>query len=400
GGDEDEWGDEDWEDESPYQWRQKISYGYAGLLHDEVNLQSFVFNELRSNSEVTYEEDGLKVNLELELFADQLINETELGVYQLNFIYSGIKNTDLKIGRQVITWGTGDLLFLNDLFSKGWSSFFNGRNDKYLKPPVDAIRLSVYRDKFNWEIAHLPKFEPDQTLTGERYSFYLPGIGIDQPQPPITTLTPERPETAVRVFGSRGGIEWAAYAYTGFFKSPSKMGAEGLTYAEMDSIGASVRMPAFGGLLNLEYSHYESNEDSDGSDPLIQNSQFRFLLGFETEIAANTSLASQAYLEKTLDYGALLINALEEQVIPEEHRTMFTVRLTNLSIQQKLVTSLMLFYSPSDEDHFLRGSLSYKYDDNWLFVGGLNFLEGKREQTFLGQMKENSNWYFRVEYSF
>ena len=36
---------------------------------------------------------------------------------------------DLKIGQQVLTWGTGDYVFLNDLFPKDYQSFFSGRDD-------------------------------------------------------------------------------------------------------------------------------------------------------------------------------------------------------------------------------------------------------------------------------
>ncbi|MED5520502.1 MAG: hypothetical protein VX459_02085, partial [Pseudomonadota bacterium] len=34
---------------------------------------------------------------------------------------------DIKVGKQVLTWGTGDYLFLNDLFPKDYQSFFAGR---------------------------------------------------------------------------------------------------------------------------------------------------------------------------------------------------------------------------------------------------------------------------------
>ena len=45
---------------------------------------------------------------------------------------------DIKVGKQVLTWGTGDYLFLNDLFPKDYQSFFAGREDEYLKAPSNA----------------------------------------------------------------------------------------------------------------------------------------------------------------------------------------------------------------------------------------------------------------------
>ncbi|MBI3067936.1 MAG: hypothetical protein HYY79_03365, partial [Betaproteobacteria bacterium] len=33
----------------------------------------------------------------------------------------------LRVGRQVITWGVGDLLFIHDTFPKDWRAFFTGQ---------------------------------------------------------------------------------------------------------------------------------------------------------------------------------------------------------------------------------------------------------------------------------
>ena len=49
---------------------------------------------------------------------------------------------DLKAGRQVVTWGTGDLLFINDLFPKDWQSFILGRDEEYLKAPSDTVKVA------------------------------------------------------------------------------------------------------------------------------------------------------------------------------------------------------------------------------------------------------------------
>ena len=60
---------------------------------------------------------------------------------QLRFTFRPGGSVDLRVGRQILTWGTGDLLFINDLFPKDWVSFFSGREEQYLKNPVDAARF-------------------------------------------------------------------------------------------------------------------------------------------------------------------------------------------------------------------------------------------------------------------
>ena len=67
---------------------------------------------------------------------------------------------DLKVGRQVTTWGTGDLLFINDLFPKDWQAFFIGRDDEYLKAPADAVKASFFFDLINIDLVYMPLFNP------------------------------------------------------------------------------------------------------------------------------------------------------------------------------------------------------------------------------------------------
>ena len=50
-----------------------------------------------------------------------------LDLRQASVAFSPAKFADVKIGRQILTWGTGDLIFINDLFPKDWQSFFIGR---------------------------------------------------------------------------------------------------------------------------------------------------------------------------------------------------------------------------------------------------------------------------------
>ena len=59
---------------------------------------------------------------------------------------------DIKAGRQILTWGTGDLIFINDLFPKDWNSFFIGRDTEYLKAPSDAVKISLFSNVVNLDL--------------------------------------------------------------------------------------------------------------------------------------------------------------------------------------------------------------------------------------------------------
>ena len=69
-------------------------------------------------------------------------------------------------------------------------------------------------------------------------------------------------------------------------------------------------------------------------------------------------------------------------------------------MSQNLVLSLFTYYSPSDEDAYLRPSVTYKASDRWTTFAGANVFLGRNDYTFFGQFENNSNVYCGARYSF
>src|SRR5690606_27191519 len=86
-------------------------------------------------------------------------------------------NADLRFGRQILTWGVGDLLFINDLFPKDWNSFLAGRDEQYLKAPSDAFRLGASSPAVNLNLIDTPRFDSDRYIDGGRISYFSSAAG-------------------------------------------------------------------------------------------------------------------------------------------------------------------------------------------------------------------------------
>jgi hypothetical protein len=69
-------------------------------------------------------------------------------------------------------------------------------------------------------------------------------------------------------------------------------------------------------------------------------------------------------------------------------------------MNQNLMLSLFNFYSPSDEDGYLRASGLYKMTDSLRFELGGNFFYGEEDYTFFGQFEGASNIYAGVRTGF
>ena len=310
---------------------------------------------------------------------------------------------DMKVGRQVLTWGVGDLVFINDLFPKDWHSFFIGRDTEYLKAPSDALKLAFYFEPANLDVVYVPRADMDRFIDGSRLSFYNPVLGKSTGRSdPITAVRPGHHELSLRLHRNVSSFEYALYAYDGFWKSPAGFDPEDgrFTFPQLRVLGASLRGSFMGGIVSGELGFYDSRDDSDGSDPLVNNSESRLLLGYERELVSNLSAGFQVYLERIEDYRAYRSTLPIGAVARDEIRRLFTTRLTWLAMNQNVTTSLFIYLSPTDDDWYARSSVSYKVNDRLMLAFGVNHFGGDTNTSFFGQFKTASNVYAALRYSY
>ena len=373
---------------------------------------------LESRLQLSIERPGDTVSLKLtgDLLYDAVAEshkvdlETGAGFFDLReawLFYRPADRVDIKAGRQVLTWGTGDLLFINDLFPKDFRSFFIGRDDEYLKAPSDAIKLSLFFDAVSLDLVYTPRFDPNRYIDGSRISFYNPATDtINGRDNILNTSVPDDwfsdDEVAARLYTNWHGYELAAYGYTGFWKNPAGIDpVSGVAiFPELDVAGLSGRGTLGPGIGHAELGYYYSRDDSSGRDPAIANSEFRFLAGYEQEVARETTLGLQYYLEHMQNYDRYRDSLPSGSPARVHNRHVFTVRLVWLALQQNLRLSAFNYYSTSDEDGYLRAAASYRLDDNWTLSAGLNLFYGDEEHTFFGQLEKNSNVYTAIRYGF
>lgn len=403
---DDLWEDDDWaEEDASTLWTGFVEAGFGTrFAADPLVAGRSTLEDVRWRVETEWQPDRYTVDLQLDTGFDGVENQWFADIRNLSVGFTVGESTDVAVGRQVQTWGTGDLLFLNDLFPKDFQSFFSGRDDEYLKAPGNAIRVTHFSPAVNVDFVWTPEFEHDIYLTGERFSFFSPLAGANI-APRFTALEPKRSidngEFALRLFRTIDSSEYALYAYRGFYKQPSALTPSlRPTFASMSAIGASLRRPAGPGLFNAEASYYDSRDDGDGTNPLVPNSQLRLLAGFEWEAKANFTVGLQYYLEWTLDYDALLANSLAAEFEPDERRHLITNRMTWRAGMDKFTTSLFTFYSPSDNDFYLRPQFTYRHSDQWSLVVGGNVFGGSSNQTFFNQLQDASNAYLRLRFNY
>jgi hypothetical protein len=389
---------------------------YGRRAQSDPHEQNTGLSEVRLQLDVSHMGDWLSWQVRSDFLFDEVPGHRKLNLEngsglidlrEANLLFSPAEFMDVKLGRQILTWGTGDLIFINDLFPKDWQAFFIGRDEEYLKAPSDALFVSLFPAFANIDLVYTPRFDADRFISGERLSYF--NTMLDRRAGRDAVIGADRPddwldedELAVRISKNLAGYELALYGYDGFWKSPVGMdpAAGKAIFPKLAVYGASLRGGQGKGLFTVEAGYYDSKENRDGNNPSLPNSEWRLLMGYERELARDFSGGLQYYMEYMEDHENFLASLPAGQKGRDEDRHVLTLRLTKLAFNQNLSLSLFTFYSPSDEDIYARPIIKYKLTDAWLLTVGGNLFAGRKDHTFFGQFEKNSNVYAGVRYSF
>ncbi len=389
---------------------------YGQRLQSDPHQDQQSLAETRLQLEFSRMGDWATVQLKTDLYYDAVVDQDNidlekgsgwLDLREANLLFSPHPLADVKLGRQILTWGTGDLLFINDLFPKDWQAFFIGRDVDYLKAPSDAAMISFFPQWATIDLVYTPRFDADRFISGERISYWNPGLNRLAGKEAVTRV--ERPddwfndeEWSLRISRNLAGYELALYGYDGYWKSPVGFDpvADKATFPRLRVFGASLRGTLGKGIASLEGGYYDSLDDRDGRDPLVPNSEWRGLMGYEQELVRDVTVGFQYYLEAMQQHDRYRDSLAATATARDELRHVLTTRLTWQLLNQNLTLSLFNFWSPSDQDGYLRPVAEYKLTDAWQVTAGANLFWGEDDHTFFGQFENNNNLYAGIRYSF
>ncbi|MEW6001544.1 MAG: hypothetical protein AB1638_02695 [Nitrospirota bacterium] len=366
----------------------------------------FKWAEERLQLKLDANKEPFSLFIKADAFFDHIDEKGDLELREGYVAYTANK-WDVRAGRQIITWGVGDLIFINDVFPKDYEAFFAGRPLEYLKKGVDSVKIEAYPGFASFEFVFIPFFEPNNLPDPERFWLFdpMPSVTKRVEKKPITHL--DNTEIAIRVYRDVDGFDASIYFYKGFFRQPSMIPDNlfiptklTMIFPRLSVYGASMQGRALDGVVSLEAGYYDSRQDRNGIDPFIPNSQLRFLIGYQRQMWEDFTMGIQYYGEYMYDYfdykRTLLSGFPRERKLHE----LFTIRFTQFFSHQTLRLSFFSFYSPSDGDYMLNPEIKYSFSDHiWAAVGGNIFGRGERWSQF-GQLSRDDNIYLQFRYEF
>jgi len=344
--------------------------------------------------------------LKTDAFYDHIDEESEIELRE-GYIDFASSVWDFRLGRQVITWSVGDLIFINDTFPKDYEAFFSGRPMEYLKKGVDGVKIGMYPSFVSAELIVIPFFEPNVYPQSSRFYMFDPMPLVTNRREKEPTSKWDNTEIALRAYRNMAGLDASLYAYRGFFRQPSMLPDSMLSpiritlfYPELSVYGASLQGRALDGIVSFETGYYDSRQDRSGTDPMVPNESTRFLIGYQKQFWEDFTAGMQYYTVYMHDYSNYKINL--PSGFPQEKRLQdfLTLRLTHLFMHQTLRLSFFSFWSLSDGDYMLNPEIKYNFSDHiWAAIGGNIFGGGENWNQF-GSLDKDDNFYVQVRYEF
>ena len=366
----------------------------------------FKLAEERLQLKLEANKDPIRVFVKGDFFHDW-VGENARSELREGFIKYTSDKWDARIGRQIITWGVGDLVFINDVFPKDYDAFFSGRPLEYLKRGVDGAKFGLYPGLASFDIVVIPFFTPGRFPSSDRFWLF-------DPMPQITDRPEERPptslkdtEVALRAYRQVAGFDTSVYYYRGFFRQPSAIPDNllaptklNLIFPELSVYGASAQGSALGGVVSMEAGYYESRQDESGQNPFMPNSQTRFLVGYQRQPWTDFTAGVQYYVEYMQNYSEYLAGLPPGVPAVPKWNDLMSLRLIQMLRNQTLKLSWFMFYSPAVGDYMLNPEVKYNFTDSiWAAVGGNIFGGGNKASQF-GQLARDNNTYVQIRYEF
>lgn len=338
----------------------------------------------------------LSASLRLEANYDDALSDGTGRVREGIIDWSPGGNVDLKLGRQVLTWGVSDYLYVNDIFPKNYDSFFTGGGFDRMKEPVDALRTAWHGGGVDVE-AVASRSKADRMPDPRRFTATAMSA--------MAALAPDADDgadLAVKVATNAGSMDWAGYAAR--FRSRERvyrMDGGGLREERprLVHLGVSGTGNVMGGLTWVEAAvrHSYSNLQNVVSRHYL-GSSLKAILGYSREVGSDLSVSAQLQLEAPTSYGRYRASLAPGLAPLDRVSSTLHLRVHGRWNNQTLGAGAQVFVGNEGDSHF-NPFVSWSPADGWTLEGGANVFNGKPDTRY-GAFKDDSNVYVLGRFSF
>ncbi len=314
---------------------------------------------------------------------------------------------DLRVGRQIVIWGSADGVQITDIISPPDYTESITRDLDEIRMPVDAAKLRLLGDVINAELIWIPVFEAAVQPSGDNpwaVATDLPDnvhVNMADIDEPSTSL--ENSEIALKVAAYLSGLDVAASAFHTWDDNPtyhrtvrSEDDDVFVDYTprhhRLTVLGLEFSRPWSDFVFRGEAAYYIGKYQATKNisiDP-IQTDLFKWLVGVDWTPGNDWSVIAQATCETIMDH--------DERMANEAMEPMATLSISKDLLNDTLTLSNMLYYDLNDNEIYTRPKADYALTDAWHLMTGADIFCG--DDGDFGAYRNNSQVWVKVKYSF
>jgi hypothetical protein len=368
---------------------------YSVRLTDDYD---FIGERSRIRLNIRNSIDNIYMFASLKGVSNQIIaddNEVEIDLHEAYFEYTQA-SWDVKIGRQIYSWGKADGLRITDVLSPCDYSEYITRDFDETRIPVDSVKYRYLFPKADLELVWIPIFTEAVYPTGKDNPWY---VGTDQD----ATINPaekvedklKNSELAMRLSFHLKGIDFSfstaylwddepAYHLTGDHTYTPR-------YHRLRFLGVDLSKPVNDFVIRFESAYYQGKYfAAENISGVLKKDYLYSLVGLDWYPGNNWTVSTQLASKYIFAYD----NAIEE----DKSQTVVTFNLTKSLFRETFKVKNMVYYEPDQEDGFNRFSIDYAVSDSLHFLTGIDDFFGDEGQ--FSDYDHNDSWWIKLKYNF
>ncbi|MBC8438880.1 MAG: DUF1302 family protein [Deltaproteobacteria bacterium] len=325
-------------------------------------------------------------------FLDQYESEIELGETYLQGAL--LKNLDIKIGRQVLSWGRSDSILITDIWNPLDQRTPGIVDIKDLKLPVTMTKLDGYMGDWSLSIvaAHENRFSKLPVYGSDFYP-------SDQPLPPVEEPEDnlENTEFGAALTGYFNGRDISFYTAR-FWDDTAHFTSDAFKreHSRLTMYGVAASMAAGNWIIKGEAALTSGFRFFNQPDKSFERADT--MVGAEYSGFSETTIALELALFHYLDYDSVLAKVPDST---GNDQVQMALRTTREFFNDRLaVTFLASVYGGDARDGaFERISAEYDLTDSWTLSGGLILYQNGRKPMFRN-IEDNDRLFLNLAFHF
>ncbi|MDL1981366.1 MAG: DUF1302 domain-containing protein [Deltaproteobacteria bacterium] len=324
-----------------------------------------------------------------------------------------IGNLDLRVGKQQIVWGEAVGLFFADVVNpKDLREFVLPDLDQ-IRIPVWATDVEYYMGDNHLELIWIPILEFNKTgVSGSEFEFYTTPapssilVNYESEREPSNDL--KNSECGIRLSRFMAGWDLSVFYFYGYdyFPAPFRtIGIDPLTsqttftvkpeYKRLNiftlTFSKEVKDIIFKGEFIYNNGKYFQVNDLTDTDGVVKKDFIDYLIG-----------ADYTFFEKidiNVQFMQRIIFNYDDTMVADRIKTSFSFWLKTGFFDNTLEPELFFVSSLREKDLMFRPKISYKFEDNWTAVFGIDVFDGEPDGEF-SQFDAKDRTYIELRYDF